>query len=425
MISPANVRGLFFYGVQMKKLSLNVWILLGALIGLALGFWITQVGPQAAGVEGTLYTSKLISNFFLDLLRMVVVPLVFASIVVGVANLQSHNSMHRVWVITLVFFMTTTGIAILIGFGASSLFKPGEGAEVLMLSEAVQNAPARNMALSDYISHLLRGMIQNPFKALAQGDILAILIVAILIGIALVEGGERYKTIHNLFKELQDICLRIVGWIMWIAPLGVGALLLRLVATQNSSVYQGLLELIVVVIGATLFHGVVVLPLILYLFTRVGPLTFWRGAKPALITAFATSSSNATLPITLRCTKEELGVKEEIADFVVPLGATVNMDGTALYEAVAVLFVARLAGVDLSVAEQIIVFFVAMLGAIGAPGMPSVGMLSLVLVLESVGLPTAAIALLLPIDRLLDTVRTSVNVEGDMVGSLVVQKLTS
>lgn len=409
----------------MKKLSLNVWILIGALIGLGLGFWITQVGPQAAGVEGTLYTSKLISNFFLDLLRMVVVPLVFASIVVGVANLQSHNSMHRVWVITLVFFMTTTGIAILIGFGASSLFKPGEGAEVLMLSEAVQNAPARNMALSDYISHLLRGMIQNPFKALAQGDILAILIVAVLIGIALVAGGERYKTIHNVFKELQDICLRIVGWIMWIAPLGVGALLLRLVATQNSSVYQGLLELIVVVIGATLFHGVVVLPLILYLVTRVGPLTFWRGAKPALITAFATSSSNATLPITLRCAKEELGVKEEIADFVVPLGATVNMDGTALYEAVAVLFVARLAGVDLSVAEQVIVFFVAMLGAIGAPGMPSVGMLSVVLVLESVGLPTAAIALLLPIDRLLDTVRTSVNVEGDMVGSLVVQKLTS
>ncbi len=409
----------------MKKLSLNVWILIGALIGLGLGFWITQVGPQAAGVEGTLYTSKLISNFFLDLLRMVVVPLVFASIVVGVANLQSHNSMHRVWVITLVFFMTTTGIAILIGFGASSLFKPGEGAEVLMLSEAVQNAPARNMALSDYISHLLRGMIQNPFKALAQGDILAILIAAVLIGIALVAGGERYKTIHNLFKELQDICLRIVGWIMWIAPIGVGALLLRLVATQNSSVYQGLLELIVVVIGATLFHGVVVLPLILYLITRVGPLTFWRGAKPALITAFATSSSNATLPITLRCTKEELGVKEEFADFVVPVGATVNMDGTALYEAVAVLFVARLAGVDLSVAEQIIVFFVAMLGAIGAPGMPSVGMLSVVLVLESVGLPTAAIALLLPIDRLLDTVRTSVNVEGDMVGSLVVQKLTS
>jgi Na+/H+-dicarboxylate symporter len=408
----------------MKKLSLNVWILIGALIGLSLGFWITHVGPDAPGVAGTLYTSKLVSTFFLDLLRMIVVPLVFASIVVGVANLQAHNSMHRVWVTTLVFFMMTTGIAILIGFGASSLFKPGEGAEVLMLSEAVQNAPARNMALSDYISHLLRGMIQNPFKALAQGDILAILIAALLIGIALVAGGERYKTIHNVFKELQDICLRIVGWIMWIAPIGVGALLLRLVATQNNSVYQGLLELIVVVIGATLFHGVIVLPLILYLTTRVNPLRFWRGAKPALITAFATSSSNATLPVTLRAAKEDLGVKEEVADFVIPLGATINMDGTALYEAVAVLFVARLAGVDLSVAEQIIVFFVAMLGAIGAPGMPSVGMLSVVLVLESVGLPTAAIALLLPIDRLLDTVRTAVNVEGDMVGSIVVQKLT-
>ena len=155
----------------------------------------------------------------------------------------------------------------------------------------------------------------------------------------------------------------------------------------------------------------------------MSPVRFFKGAREALITAFATSSSAATLPVTLRCTEQHLHVRKDIANFVVPLGATVNMDGTALYEAAAALFVARLAGIELDIASQMIIFSVAMLGAIGAPGIPSVGMLSMVLVLESVGLPTEAIAILLPIDRILDTVRTAVNVEGDMVGSLIVQKL--
>jgi len=155
----------------------------------------------------------------------------------------------------------------------------------------------------------------------------------------------------------------------------------------------------------------------------MSPLRFFKGAREALLTAFVTSSSAATLPVTLRCTEQHLHVRKDIANFVVPLGATVNMDGTALYEAAAALFIARLAGIELDLASQMIVFFVAMLGAIGAPGIPSVGMLSMVLVLESVGLPTAAIAILLPIDRLLDTTRTAVNVEGDMIGALIVQKL--
>ena len=216
----------------------------------------------------------------------------------------------------------------------------------------------------------------------------------------------------------------IVGWIMRLAPLGIAALLLQLVASQNTALLGSLLHFIGVVIGSTLFHGVIVLPLLLYIVTRMSPLRFWRGAREALITAFATSSSSATLPITLRCTEQHLHVKKDIANFVVPLGATVNMDGTALYEAAAALFVARLAGIELDIASQAIIFLVAMLGAIGAPGIPSVGMLSMVLVLESVGLPSAAIAILLPIDRILDTVRTAVNVEGDMVGSLIVQRLS-
>jgi Na+/H+-dicarboxylate symporter len=173
-----------------------------------------------------------------------------------------------------------------------------------------------------------------------------------------------------------------------------------------------------------LFHGVVILPFLLYIFTGISPLKFWRGAKEALITAFATCSSSATLPVTLRCTEQHLHVKRDIANFVVPLGATVNMDGTALYEAVAALFIARLCGVELDIVQQLVIFVVATIGAIGAPGMPSVGMLSMVLVLESIGLPSAAIAILLPIDRILDTVRTSVNVQGDMIGSLIVDRWT-
>lgn len=409
--------------LPMKLFSLNSQILIGCIAGIAIGSWLTGMG-EAPFVSTTLYGAKLIGNLFLDLLRMVLVPLVFASIVTGVANLRAHERMHRVWTTTLAFFFITMAIAIVIGFGAAHVFRPGEGLGLAMFEEATRNHQSRQMPLPDYIAQFLRGMFQNPFKALAQGEILAVVIVALFLGIALVIGGERYRNIRNLMTELQELCLMIVGWIMRLAPLGLAALLLQLVATQNSSLLASLGHFIAVVIGSTLFHGIVVLPGILWLVTGVSPLRFFKGAREALITAFVTSSSAATLPISLRCTEQHLHVKKDIASFVVPLGATVNMDGTALYEAAAALFVARLAGIELNIASQLIVFFVAMLGAIGAPGIPSVGMLSMVLVLESVGLPTEAIAILLPIDRLLDTVRTAVNVEGDMIGSLVVQKLS-
>jgi Na+/H+-dicarboxylate symporter len=405
----------------MKLPSLNTQILIGCLLGVAGGGWLSASATAAA--PDVLYGAKIVGNLFLDLLRMVLVPLVFSSIVVGVANLRAHDRMHRVWTTTLAFFFATMALAIVIGFGAAHLFRPGDGLQLEMFAEATRNYQARQMPLPEYIAQFLRGLFQNPFKALAQGEILAIVMIALFLGIALVVGGERYRNARNLIGELQELCLMIVGWIMRLAPLGLAALLLQLVATQNSALLASLGHFIAVVIGSTLFHGVIVLPLILWLTTRVSPLAFFKGAREALVTAFATSSSAATLPITLRCTEQHLHVKKDIASFVVPLGATVNMDGTALYEAAAALFVARLAGIELDIASQLIIFFVAMLGAIGAPGIPSVGMLSMVLVLESVGLPTEAIAILLPIDRILDTVRTAVNVEGDMVGSLVVQKL--
>src|SRR5574343_1773486 len=405
----------------MKLPSLNTQILIGCLLGVAGGGWLA--GPGTAAAPEVLYGAKIVGNLFLDLLRMVLVPLVFASIVTGVANLRAHDRMQRVWTTTLAFFFATMALAIVIGFGAAHIFRPGDGLHLEMFAEATRNYQARQMPLPEYIAQFLRGLFQNPFKALAQGEILAIVMIALFLGIALVVGGERYRTIRTLIGELQELCLMIVGWIMRLAPLGLAALLLQLVATQNSALLASLGHFIAVVVGSTLFHGVIVLPLILWLFTRVSPMAFFKGAREALITAFVTSSSAATLPITLRCTEQHLHVKKDIASFVVPLGATVNMDGTALYEAAAALFVARLAGIELDLASQMVIFLVAMLGAVGAPGIPSVGMLSMVLVLESVGLPTEAIAILLPIARLPDTVRTAVNVEGDMVGSLDVQEV--
>lgn len=407
---------------MFRKPSLNTLILLGCALGIGAGLTLPQAGPDAAGP--VLYGAKMAGNLFLDLLRMVLVPLVFASIVTGVANLRAHDKMHRVWTTTLAFFLSSTVIAILIGFGAAQWFRPGEGLHLAMFEEATRNFQARQMALPDYVAQFMRGLFQNPFKALASGDILAIVVIALFLGVALVAGGERYKNIRTLFEELLELCLRVVGWIMYLAPLGLAALLLQLVATQDVALLKSLGHFIVVITGTTLFHGLVILPGALWLLTGVTPWTFLKGAREALITAFVTSSSNATLPVTLRCTEQHLHVKKDIAQFVVPLGATVNMDGTALYEAAAALFVARLAGIELDLASQLVIFFVAMLGAIGAPGIPSVGMLSMVLVLESVGLPTEAIAILLPIDRILDTTRTAVNVEGDMVGSLIVQKFT-
>jgi Na+/H+-dicarboxylate symporter len=409
---------------QMPRPSLNSQILIGGVLGIAGGLWLASQPDSAPVVGNSLYGAKLIGTLFLDLLRMILIPLVFSSIVVGVANLRAHEQMHRVWIATVCFFLLSMALAIIIGLGAAHIFRPGEGLHLAMFAEATQNFQARQIPLPDYIAQFMHGLFQNPVKALAQGDILAVVIIALFLGVALVVGGERYKNLRTLIQELQELCLRIVGWIMRLAPFGIAALLLQLVATQQSTLLSSLIEFIVVIIGTTLFHGAIVLPLVLYLFTRITPLRFWRGAREALVTAFATSSSAATLPVTLRCVEQHLHVKKDIANFVIPLGATGNMDGTALYEAAAALFVARLAGIELDFAHQLIIFFVAMLGAIGAPGIPSVGMLSMVLVLESVGLPTAAIAILLPIDRILDTVRTAVNVEGDMIGSLIVQKLT-
>ena len=295
-----------------------------------------------------------------------------------------------------------------------------------MFQDAMSSFNADRISLPQLITSFLSGLFVNPVTAMAQGMVLPTVIFALLLGVALVIAGDkRASTLLNMLDELFVLIMMMVGWIMKMAPFGIMALLAKMIATQDVTFLAVLGKFMALVIGATLFHGFVVLPAILLVFTGTNPWKFLYGIRDALLTAFSTSSSSATLPVTIRCVEENLKIDKSIAGFVLPLGATVNMDGTALYEAVAALFVANIVGVDLNVIQQLTVFFMAILASIGAPGIPSAGMVTMVMVLQSVGLPAEAIAILLPIDRPLDAVRTMINVEGDAIGSAVVQKLIS
>jgi Na+/H+-dicarboxylate symporter len=404
------------------RIALNTQILIGALLGIGLGALFIHLGPESDFTKQGMYVCGLVGTVFIDLLKMVLAPLVFTSITVGVSNLRMHSQMHKVWVTTLAFFALSMVIAISLGLGAANWFEPGKGLSVDMFAGAREEFAAKQMTFPEFLAQFLHGLFINPFAALVQGNVLAIVVFALILGMAIVAGGERYRNVLLLMREGLELMLRIVGWIMRLSPYGIMALLAKLLASQSLALLGGLIKFIAVILGTTLLHGFVILPLLLFLLAGVTPLRFFKGAREALVTAFATSSSSATLPVTLNCVEQHLHVPPNIAGFVVPLGATVNMDGTALYEASAALFVANLAGIELGFGQQLIVFFTTMIAAIGAPGIPSAGMVTMIMVLQSVGLPTEAIAILLPIDRILDTVRTMVNVEGDMIGSLIVHK---
>lgn len=405
----------------MNFRSTNVRIVIGAVLGIVLGLWMAA-NREVALTSAAIFLADLMGGIFIDLLKMVMVPLIFTSIVVGIANLSSHQQIHRVWMTTLVYSAITMSISVAVGITAANLFNPGKGLSLDMFAPSLEQAQTIKLTLAEFIAKFLHGLFVNPFNALSQGNVMAIVTFSLFMGIALVVGGERYKNILSLLQEFFELTLRMVSWIMQIAPIGIMALLAKLIATQQSELLATLGKFVAVILGTTAFHGLVVLPVILYLVTGVSPVKFFKGSREALITAFATSSSSATMPVTLRCTEQHLHVSPSISGFVVPLGAHLNMDGTALYEAAAALFVANLAGMDLNIVQQIIVCLTAMISSIGAPGMPSAGMLTMAMVLQAVGLPVEAVALLIPIDRPLDTIRTAVNVEGDMVACLVVQK---
>ena len=403
------------------KISLNQQIVLGSVLGVSLGFLATTWEKNSPVYVWTMYGSEIAGNLFIGLLKMVLVPLVFSSITIGIANLRAHRQMTKVWTTTLVYFSSTTFLAATLGLTIINIFKPGVGLSTIPFQVAMNEFKPTQMSLPQFLQAFLAGLFQNPFASLAKSDMLATVVFAFILGIALVRLGDRGKTLIAGFTEFFEACMLMIGWIMKLAPVGIMGLLVKLIATQNASLFGELGKFIAVVIGTTLFHGFVILPSILFFLTGKTPLYFLTGFREALITAFTTSSSNATLPVSLRCARENLKINKEIAGFVFPLGATVNMDGTALYEAAAALFVANIVGIHLNLLQQVIVVMMSVLASVGAPGIPSAGMVTMVMVLQSVGLPIESLAILLPIDRLLDTVRTMVNVEGDCIGALIVQ----
>jgi len=288
---------------------------------------------------------------------------------------------------------------------------------------AVQAARARDMTVGRFLRAQLDKVLDNPFRSLADMNVLGIIVFALLLGGVLTTLGERGKVLLGAFDGLNEAMMRLVHVVMLLAPYGVGALMAEQIAASGLSILKVLFWYMLAVLGGVLIHACVVLPLILFLVGRVSPLAYVRQLRAALAVAFSTCSSSATMPVTIECLEDNAGISRRISGFVIPLGATVNMDGTALYEAVAALFIAQVYGVDLSLAQQILVALTATLAAVGAAGIPSAGTVTMVMVLSAVGLPLEGIGLVLAVDRLLDMFRTATNVWGDAIGAAVVARL--
>lgn len=405
----------------MRLPGLNVQILAAAVFGALAGAYLNHQGSGSPAQQSLLPVLQLTGGLFVDLLKMVLIPLVFTSVASGVASLGGHEHSGRIWRSTLIYYLGTTALAAVLGLFLMNVFEPGKGLQINLFAEAMNgmNRPG-NLTLPEFLHTFLRGIFVSPVKAMAEGAVLPTVIFALLLGLSIARRGEPADALRALLGEVLEVILVMVDWIMRIAPVGVFALLAHLVATQQAGLFANLALFIGVAVGGLMAHGLIVLPGILLLTTGTNPWVFLRSAQEALLTAFATCSSSATLAVTMRVAREHLRVSPRIARFILPLGATMNMDGTALYEAGAALFVANLAGIDLNLPQQVVVCLMAILASIGAPGLPSAGMVTMIMVLQSVGLPVEAIAILLPVDRLIDAVRTAVNVEGDLVGAMVI-----
>ena len=377
--------------------------------------------------------TELLRTAFFSALKMVIAPLIFFSLVAGVLELRNTNNMGRLGAVTLSYYFTTTCIAVCIGLVVVFFFHPWTQFPPLvddpMAFAGVKPQSARLIdpgdgSISALLNNLLQAMLVNPFKALAEMNVLGILVGAILFGLALALTIKEDSPINKIFSDLAQATYRIAGWVLTTLPLGLFAITYQLAGQIDFSTVTALAQLAGVVFAATLFHGLVVLPLIAWWASGLSPWEFFAAVSQPLVTALSTSSSAATLPLSMATAESKLGVDRAKCAFVLPLGATANMDGTALFEGIAAVFLAYMFGIDLSTIGIIAIFLVAMLSSVGAPGIPSGSMAGMQMVMLAVGIPLEAIGLLLLIERPLDTFRTAVNVEGDLVGCLVAKRFT-
>ncbi|KGO99566.1 dicarboxylate/amino acid:cation symporter [Novilysobacter defluvii] len=410
------------------RMPLHTRMLIGFIVGLGAGIAANLLVGEAAWLDAVIrYVADPIGQVFLRLLFMLVIPLVFSALVLGVVELGDPQSLGRIGGRTLIWILVVTTAAVTIGMVIVNLFQPGAGipedvAATLLASgsERAGQIATQREGVSG-IDILLNIIPRNPVQAAADGDLIAVIFFAMMLGIAAtILRTPATKTFVGAVEGLYEICLKLIDWVIQLAPYAVAALLFSITARLGLDVLVQLAQFVGTVLAALGLHMFVVLPILLLLFGRMSPLVFFRGAQPALLTAFSTSSSSATLPTSLMVAEENLRVPRPVARFVCTVGSTANMNGTALFEGITVLFLAQFFGVELSLAQQVLVLLMCVLGGIGAAGVPGGSLPVIAMILVMFGIPPEGIGLILGVDRFLDMCRTVVNVCGDLVGSVVI-----
>jgi Na+/H+-dicarboxylate symporter len=401
--------------MNSKNLTRN--ILIGMTLGAIVGIIINVVGPETKGLS--LFVDDLfplIGSIFVRSLQLLVVPLVLLSLICGTSALDDVRRLGRIGVKTVGFYMATTAIAISIAIGLASIFKPGSG---MQLDFETNFVAKESPPITDVILNIFP---KNPFAAMADGNMLQVIVFAILFGLAATLAGPPGRRVIAIANDLNEIVMKLVMLLLLAAPFGVFALVTRTFAQEGFSAILALSQYFFLVLGALAVHAFVTYGLIFKTFTGLSVRQLYRNLRKVQLFAFSTASSNATIPINLENAEHRLGVKPAVASFTIPLGATINMDGTAIMQGVATVFIAQALGVDIGLTGYLMVVVTATLASIGTAGVPGVGLIMLAMVFQQVGLPVAAIGVIYGVDRLLDMARTAVNVTGDAVVSIIVAK---
>jgi len=391
--------------------------------------YLMLIGISMGGLCGWVFGKEMlivdwIGEMFLDTLKMLVIPLIVSSMIVGITGLGDIRKVGKAGTITLVYFLSTSGIAVIAGIIVVNIMQPGLGVELTTdIPEKV--AGKESIGITDILESFVT---PNLFESMAKMEILPIIMFSLVFGGVLTTLGEKGKLVISVFDGINIAIMKIVHLVMYFAPLGVFALVSsKLGAAGGGDLFLAELlkigKFAVTVILGLMIHALITLPAILYFVAKQNPLTYFKNMSAALTTSLSTASSAATLPVTIECVEEENKISRRTTLFVIPLGATVNMNGTALYESIAAIFIAQMVGIHLGLGDQVLIFLTATLAAIGAAGIPEAGLVTMVIVLQAVGLPLEGIGMLLSIDWFLDRLRTSVNVWGDSIGAAVVDRL--
>lgn len=404
--------------VKSKKTNITKKIFLSLILGMIVGLILYYVIPEGMIrdqflINGLFY---VVGNGFLRAMQMLVVPLVFCSLVTGSMSIGDTKSMSKIGGKTILFYLVTTAIAITLALGVGSILRPGIGLDINSI-EAVEVTVNESTGLADTLLNMIPS---NPIQSLTEGNMLQIIVFALLVGIVLSKLGKKVEVVGKFFSEANDIMMEMTNIVMKCAPYGVFCLIAKTFAGIGLDAFLPLIKYLVAVILALAIHCICIYLPLLKLFTKLSPWTFMKKFFPVMGFAFSTASSNATIPYSIETLEKKLGLPSKIVSFTIPLGATINMDGTAIMQGVAVMFAAQAFGMELTPAMLVTVVATATLASIGTAGVPGVGLITLSMVFTSVGLPIEAIALIMGVDRILDMARTAVNIVGDAVCSTII-----